>query len=561
MRELNMGNAASGKVRLVILGMIAAIAIVVIVISSKRSAPPVQGDPPKGASAVTERLPIAPSNGSSTATPDILLRGKTVFFSQCAVCHGVDGAGKGEAAYLLFPKPRNLTQRSFRLVSNLEGVVQVEDIFRTITRGMPGSAMPSWEILPEQDRWAVSHYVNSLSRPDKRVPKDIPFGVEPPATAESVEAGRKVFLIACAACHGADAKGTPQQPQLDTDGYPSRPRDLTRGIFKGGRESRQIFSRIAAGMLGSPMPSQISALDNTMMWNVVHYVQSLSAPAIDERNLQKFRTLTASSNSAQDLNNPNAEAWTTVTPTTLAMMPLWWRDDHPEVMDVRTVHDARNLYVRLSWNDPTHNDEQTIAQGFRDGVAVELAAGDSPPQFAMGAKGSSDLRIWYWKADRQADISGRHDVHTTHPNMYVTTYPGLIRDKSAGESMGVDFGGQRDAKTKEAQSWDKTFLTGIGAGNVVSQINACPVESLTAHGFGTLDARPVSDQGVDAKGGWDKGTYSVVFSRPLQQNGEHAISLKEGDGVYIAFACWDGSAGDRNGQKNVTIWQRLQIAK
>jgi DMSO reductase family type II enzyme heme b subunit len=52
-----------------------------------------------------------------------------------------------------------------------------------------------------------------------------------------------------------------------------------------------------------------------------------------------------------------------------------------------------------------------------------------------------------------------------------------------------------------------------------------------------------------------------VFSRPLQQNGEHAISLKEGDGVYIAFACWDGSAGDRNGQKNVTIWQRLQIAK
>jgi cytochrome c oxidase cbb3-type subunit 2 len=550
----------TAKVRLLLITTaIASVAIAIFLASSRV---PHVGDSSSPAAPIPEPVkPPATSVAGGEATPDLLKRGKSVFLSQCAVCHGADGAGKGEAAYLLFPKPRNLTQRSFRLVSNLEGVVQVDDIYRTITRGMPGSAMPSWEILPEQDRWAVAHYVNSLSRPDKRTPIPIPFGDEPPTGPESVEAGRKVFLTACAACHGTDAKGTPQQPQFDTDGYPAKPRDLTRGIFKGGRDSKQIFTRLAAGMPGSPMPSQRSALDGTMMWNVVHYVQSLSDPATDERTQQKFRTLIAKAASAQNLNEPNSEAWASIPGTNLALMPLWWRDERPEIMEVRLAHDGKDLFVRLSWSDPSHNEEQTIAQGFRDGAAVELAAGDNLPSFAMGTKGGSDVRIWYWKADRQADLAGRHDVQTSHPDMYVSTYPSLVKEKSACDFMGVDFGGQRDAKSKEAQNWDKTFLTGIGAGNPVSQINGCPVESLTAHGIGTLDPRPVSDQGVDAKGVWENGSYSVVFRRPLQQSGERALTLKEGDQAYIAFACWDGNAGDRNGQKNVTIWHRLQIAK
>jgi hypothetical protein len=29
----------------------------------------------------------------------------------------------------------------------------------------------------------------------------------------------------------------------------------------------------------------------------------------------------------------------------------------------------------------------------------------------------------------------------------------------------------------------------------------------------------------------------------------------------VAFAVWNGSAGDRDGKKSVTIWQDLKIAK
>ena len=38
------------------------------------------------------------------------------------------------------------------------------------------------------------------------------------------------------------------------------------------------------------------------------------------------------------------------------------------------------------------------------------------------------------------------------------------------------------------------------------------------------------------------------------------ISLEPGDTALVSFAVWDGSAGDRDGKKSVTIWQELYIS-
>jgi hypothetical protein len=43
----------------------------------------------------------------------------------------------------------------YRLVSTWEGVPTDEDLYRTISRGMPGSAMPSWAHLPEIFRTTI----------------------------------------------------------------------------------------------------------------------------------------------------------------------------------------------------------------------------------------------------------------------------------------------------------------------------------------------------------------------------------------------------------------------
>ncbi|MBI4470011.1 MAG: cytochrome c, partial [Acidobacteria bacterium] len=81
--------------------------------------------------------------------------GQTLYETNCAVCHGLKGDGTGEAAYLLQPKPRNFRAGKFRLVTSENGQPTRDDLFRTVTNGMPGTAMLSWVNLPESDRLAL----------------------------------------------------------------------------------------------------------------------------------------------------------------------------------------------------------------------------------------------------------------------------------------------------------------------------------------------------------------------------------------------------------------------
>jgi mono/diheme cytochrome c family protein len=88
-------------------------------------------------------------------SPDLVALGRNTYQKECLACHGQDGNGEGEAAYLLYPRPRDFTSGEFRLVSTWDDVPTGEDLFRTISRGMPGSAMPSWSHLPERTRWGL----------------------------------------------------------------------------------------------------------------------------------------------------------------------------------------------------------------------------------------------------------------------------------------------------------------------------------------------------------------------------------------------------------------------
>src|SRR3990167_7631832 len=98
------------------------------------------------------------------ASPKLLELGKTTFERNCAPCHGLQGDGQGPAAYLLYPKPRNFVAARYRLVSTWDFAPADEDIFRTISRGMPGSAMPSWAHLTEETRWALAHYLKAFAK-------------------------------------------------------------------------------------------------------------------------------------------------------------------------------------------------------------------------------------------------------------------------------------------------------------------------------------------------------------------------------------------------------------
>jgi hypothetical protein len=157
-----------------------------------------------------------------------------------------------------------------------------------------------------------------------------------------------------------------------------------------------------------------------------------------------------------------------------------------------------------------------------------------------------------WKSERQADLAPAfQELDKIYPNIGIDSYPNLTRSPLEQPV--------RSALTLES---DKTFVTGWGAGNIVSdpQRNS-PAEDLTAQGFGTLTARPRVDQKVDANGVYGEGSYRVMFRRTLSPTGNGAAALTPGTSVPIGFAVWNGSAGDRDGKKSVTIWQELKIGK
>lgn len=502
-----------------------------------------------------EFKPLPPS-------PKLLTLGKQIYNKQCAACHGADGRGNGPASYLLYPKPRDFVAAKYRLVSTWDRVPTDQDLFNTITRGMPGSAMPSWEHLPREQRWALVYYVKSLAekpfavKPQKSPGPDgsggegiIQVPPEPPYDAAAKARAFELYRDACASCHGPAGKGDGVQEMVDAESYPTRPRDLTTGVFKGNPDPVQLYRRIVAGIPGSPMPMSDWAYGGDA-WHLAHFVLSLSSEKQRERaEMKKFEILATRVQKLPD--HPDSGVWRLTPPVNLHLMPLWWRSDRPEELTVRALHDGKELAFLLVWGDESHDHTALRPQDFRDAAAVEFSLTADPPFFAMGEKGNS-VNIWMWKSERQADLEPAfQDLEKVYPNLGIDSYPNLLR--SPVEQP------HRHALTLES---DPRFVTGWGAGNIVSDPQRkSPAEDLTAQGFGTLRARPRTDQKVDAKGVYGENSYRVIFRRTPNPTGKGAVALKPGTTVPVAFAIWNGSAGDRDGKKSVTIWQELKITK
>ena len=101
------------------------------------------------------------------ADPPSLSRGREIYQSSCAVCHGITGYGDGPQASVLSPRPANLADAaSLRASSPL-------DFYRRITIGTAGTSMAPYEhLLSVEDRWAVAAYASTLRlpRPQGSVP-------------------------------------------------------------------------------------------------------------------------------------------------------------------------------------------------------------------------------------------------------------------------------------------------------------------------------------------------------------------------------------------------------
>lgn len=99
-------------------------------------------------------IPVAPKT-----LPD-LDRGRTLYATQCAACHGAAGRGDGELAAKLEPPPIAFTDAERARARSLMALYQV------ISQGVEGTSMASFAALPEADRWSLAFYVGTLAHDD-----------------------------------------------------------------------------------------------------------------------------------------------------------------------------------------------------------------------------------------------------------------------------------------------------------------------------------------------------------------------------------------------------------
>ena len=103
--------------------------------------------------------------------------------------------------------------------------------------------------------------------------------------------GRILFLEKCAVCHGTTAEGNGPQTKdygedpitkekykepglFDAWGHPIQPRNLTLGIYRGGRRPLDIYRRVHEGIPGTPMAS-FATFKDEQIWDIVNYVLSI----------------------------------------------------------------------------------------------------------------------------------------------------------------------------------------------------------------------------------------------------------------------------------------------
>jgi hypothetical protein len=89
---------------------------------------------------------------------------------------------------------------------------------------------------------------------------------------------------------------------FDDEGYPTHPRDLTRGIYKGGHDPASLFLRVARGMPGTPMPSA-PTLTEPQVIDMVHYLRSLSTEEQREAPVLKREKIVARNVTALPTNS------------------------------------------------------------------------------------------------------------------------------------------------------------------------------------------------------------------------------------------------------------------
>lgn len=124
-----------------------------------------------------EYAPICPQGRNTPKAPDefyqmknpleptseVIFSGQTLFHfdakpGPCRLCHGISGNGLGTLVRELSPSPRN-----FACSQTMKDIPDGQ-LFWIIRNGSPGTAMPAFKNLDDDQIWQLIHYIRHFAK-------------------------------------------------------------------------------------------------------------------------------------------------------------------------------------------------------------------------------------------------------------------------------------------------------------------------------------------------------------------------------------------------------------
>lgn len=438
---------------------------------------------------------------------------RQVYIVKCAPCHGDTGGGDGPGADRMLPRPRVFADNSnFKFRSTPNGQLPLTtDLVRVITNGIPGTAMPAFDHLPEATRRDLARYVESLSSefadPDNQEERvAMPIGTPPEVTPEMVTKGRGLYKSnKCHECHGEEGRGdaTGWNEKRDAWNNPIVPANLTRWHqLRNGAEMADLFRTTLTGLNGTPMPNtDMPAGDR---WALAAYLHSIQQPrretpdqVILARHLAKLPT------------SIGDRAWNDLPQSMFPLVGqvvqkprLFW----PAVTEifVRAAYDDESVVLLLEWDD---RDRST----------------------------GTNLEEFPAERDPITEIF----VNTDYPDQLAVQFPAGTRE---GEEKPYFLWGDRE---HEVNLWWWSSAAG-------------GVRERNASGEDPSDQGETS-QGLVGTIKYENGHYTMMVRRALTTDDAHDVQFEPGVFVPIAFNAWQGRQGEIGRRRAISTWYWLVL--
>jgi len=343
--------------------------------------------------------------------------GKVLFDRECAVCHGTTGEGDGPVAELCDPAPRNFADGLYKLRTTESGELPTDaDLTKSVTDGIPGTAMPSFRHLGADAISDVIAYLKTLGGPENEegswfdlyeVPPPISIPPAPSETADTRALGARLYVdMGCDGCHGASGAGDGKTPEemLDDSGDPLHARNFRLGVYKGGARPEDLYARIMTGMDGTPMTGfWKDAMTPVERWALVGHVLTYGKARPVEQPSNGTVQVTAGPAPA----SVDDAAWKAAAPSDVLRMPLsggWLRYFTP--LEVRAVAEENKLALSVSWDDGDLGCQ--VLQAVFPAVAGPIST------VHLGSP-AAPVRVWRWQEESGAQALDRRGPGSGEP--------------------------------------------------------------------------------------------------------------------------------------------------